>query len=343
MDDPGQEGKIVAPTAPVISERERDWVEPRELLPPFDDAADAADADCPRCSSLVLATDQWCHNCDLQRREAGTDDQDDQEASRGRQIRADADTGRLQPVVSPHSSTVRPVLKTALKKSNNARRGHITFDDTVNIAAVESFKGLELWWRHDQLTRVRKKKAPLELEQHTVNTDDVDSIELQELGNEEDQDRTGALNLNGCEGLSQRATTEYTAPETPRWHGGTFAPPPHLTDLYGPPPTEQQSSRRRKRDELTPELADKVRRNREAALEKRRRRREQEFNKLDGRLKDSNDPERQPASKRPRAEAATSTFAAAAETPSAAPALSEAQRRLEALRARVRAKSLDAG
>ena len=276
--------------------------------------------DCPRCSSLVLATDQWCHNCDLQRREAGTDDQAEQEAGLGAQTRAAEDTRNelagLQPVAPPHLRAERLVLKSALKKSSSARRGHITFAATANVAAVESFKGLELWWRHEQLTRVRKRKAPSkngetaggttgtaasssvdgsaddgadrDLEQRTVNTDNVDgtadnaraappevrpSQGLQELGNGDDHDQTGALNLNGCEGLSQKATTGCTTPEPPRWHGGTLAPPPHLADLYGPTPAEQQHTRRRTRDELTPELAEKTRRNREAAFEKRKRRR----------------------------------------------------------------------
>jgi len=288
----------------------------------------------------------------------------------------------------------RLVLKSALKKSSSARRGHVTFAATANVAAVESFKGLELWWRHEQLTRVRKRKAPSkngetaggttgtaasssvdgsaddgadrDLEQRTVNTDNVDgtadnaraappevrpSQGLQELGNGDDHDQTGALNLNGCEGLSQKATTKCITPEPPRWHGGTLAPPPHLADLYGPTPAEQQHTRRRTRDELTPELAEKIRRNREAAFEKRKRRREQELNQLDGRLGDSDNPALRPALKRPRSparrregtEEATSNLAAANAAPSGAPALSEAQRRMEALRARVRAKSLDAG
>ena len=114
----------------------------------MDASEDAHDVDCPRCSSLVLATDKCCHNCDLWR-----DGMCKPCASEPphvgplqQAVRVDEATGVLNPApAKSRPATMILVLKSALKSRNGTKDVKVKFAEAVAVTAIKSFKNEEIW------------------------------------------------------------------------------------------------------------------------------------------------------------------------------------------------------
>jgi len=195
---------------------------PQPLLQPFQDDPNGPDEECPGCSGTVLATDLACAQCGRQR--ATSPAPDAAEETRPAQ---DATTSG-----SSFPAETAP-LKTALKHNAGTRRGRVTFAPEALTVEVASFKHHDLWWTPAELTRPRghSLKAALALDFLRRKTDDAARTATNQQSQTDTPNRSQAsLSKDGYgAGLVSDACHHW-------WHGGTFAPPPYLT--AGRPPEE---------------------------------------------------------------------------------------------------------
>ena len=311
----------------------------------MDTSENANDVDCPRCSSLVLATDERCHNCDLWRdnmcKSCTAQPPPAEQHQQAVQALEAPDLQNPAPTENEPTTTA-PVLKSALKGRNMTRDVKVKFSEAAVVTTIRSYKHEELWWKVNQLTKARMKKtvkacsAPSSGSAAGAEESDRDQPEAETKPN---LDHAGALNRNGEDGLSQNELRS-SATAAPSWHGGTLAPPPHLEALFKDKQSPPSTTRKRLSSELTSGQLEKIQRNKAEAQTRRNLKRKRELNRQDG-LTDLNGPTPKTAR--------TETRSAQLEPPSAslvaqrASVPTEAQRRMEAVLARVRAKALGAG
>ena len=232
-------------------------VEHRRLGPASGDP-DGPDDQCPNCAGTVLATDTRCEQCGLERSEEAEDAGTELEA-------VDQRHGRQQPEPPPQQELqIRPALKTRQLRSV----ARISFAPEAVVTKITSFKAETLWWRVGELSSPRGRPAK-------AKTATPLPLDQQGAGDEPDSRTVGAKD---------------DAPACHWWHGGTLAPPPFLAgtrppeaapqlldsaedppNLAAPPPPS-----------LSPEQARRTAENRRAAQSRKEAKRAADLNRRDG-------------------------------------------------------------